>query len=176
MAPEIEAMLTKALADRRLTLIAAKMVDISPNAAGARVRYRRRGQTAIESLDVGAVVDCTGIVKDPGATGNPAVRSLFDQGLARVDPLQIGLEVAPDCAVVSRKGLPSRRLFAIGPLTRASFWEIIAIPDIRNQCAELAARLVRNAPKALEPGFAAASPGTVPVDVPAERAWAIGHH
>ena len=31
----------------------------------------------------------------------------------------------------------------IGPLTRAAFWEIIAIPDIRNQCAELAARLAR---------------------------------
>ncbi|MBA1993605.1 hypothetical protein HLX74_23725, partial [Escherichia coli] len=27
------------------------------------------------------------------------------------------------------------------PLTRAAFWEIIAIPDIRNQCAALAARL-----------------------------------
>jgi uncharacterized NAD(P)/FAD-binding protein YdhS len=25
--------------------------------------------------------------------------------------------------------------------TRAAFWEIIAIPDIRNQCAALAARL-----------------------------------
>jgi uncharacterized NAD(P)/FAD-binding protein YdhS len=172
MAPEIEAMLTKALADHRLTLMAAKMVDISPNASGARVRYRRRGRTGIESLEVGAVVDCTGIVKDPGATRNPAVRSLFDQGLARVDPLHIGLEVAPDCAIVNRKGLPSRRLFAIGPLTRASFWEIIAIPDIRNQCAELAARLVRNVPKAPEPEFAMAPPATVP----AERAWAIGHH
>jgi uncharacterized NAD(P)/FAD-binding protein YdhS len=29
----------------------------------------------------------------------------------------------------------------VGPLTRAAFWEIIAIPDIRNQCAALAARL-----------------------------------
>jgi uncharacterized NAD(P)/FAD-binding protein YdhS len=32
---------------------------------------------------------------------------------------------------------------AVGPLTRAAFWEIIAIPDIRNQCAELAAKLAR---------------------------------
>jgi len=31
---------------------------------------------------------------------------------------------------------------AVGPLTRAAFWEIIAIPDIRNQSAELAARLI----------------------------------
>jgi uncharacterized NAD(P)/FAD-binding protein YdhS len=64
---------------------------------------------------------------------DPAVRrSLLDQGLARIDPLRIGLEVAPDCAIVDCNGSPSRRLFTIGPLTRAAFWEIIATPDIRN--------------------------------------------
>ena len=75
------------------------------------------------------------------ASANPAVRSLLDRGLARVDPLHIGIEIDPDCAIVKRDGVPSRRLFAVGPLTRAAFWEIIAIPDIRNQCAELAGKL-----------------------------------
>jgi uncharacterized NAD(P)/FAD-binding protein YdhS len=176
MAPEVEARITKAVADHRLTLMAAKIVDIWPNSTGARVRYRRRGQAEIEILEVGAIVDCTGIVKDPAATGNPAVRSLLEQGLARIDPLHIGIEVAPDCAIVDRKGLPSRRLFAIGPLTRAAFWEIIAIPDIRNQCVQLAERMVQNAARASEPAFAPASPATVPVDAPMERAWVIGHH
>ncbi len=176
MAPEVEARITKAIADHRLTLMAAKIVDISPNSTGAKVRYRRRGQTRIDSLDVGAIVDCTGIVKDPGATGNPAVRSLFNQGLARVDPLHIGLEVAPDCAIVNRNGSASRRLFAVGPLTRAAFWEIIAIPDIRNQCVQLAERMVQNAAKASEPAFTTASPATVPLHAPVDRAWVIGHH
>lgn len=175
-APEVESRISKAAADHRLTVMAAKIVDISPDSTGARVRYRRRGQTLIESLDVGAIVDCTGIVKDPGATGNRAVRSLFDQGLARVDPLHIGIEVASDGAIVDRNGSPSRRLYAIGPLTRAAFWEIIAIPDIRNQCAELARRLVRNAPTAMEPVFAVASPATAPIDAPIPRARVIGHH
>jgi uncharacterized NAD(P)/FAD-binding protein YdhS len=40
--------------------------------------------------------------------------------------------------------VPSRRLFAIGPLTRAAFWEILTIPDIRNQCAELATQLIQS--------------------------------
>jgi uncharacterized NAD(P)/FAD-binding protein YdhS len=62
------------------------------------------------------------------------VRRLFDQGLARIDPLHLGIEVASDCTIVNRWGVRSRRLFAVGPLTRAAFWEIIAIPDIRNQC------------------------------------------
>ena len=176
MAPEVETRITKAIADRRLTVMAAKIVDISPNSTGAKVRYRRRGQARIESLEVGAIVDCTGIVKDPSATSNPAVRSLFDHGLARVDPLHIGLEIAPDCAIVDCSGVPSRRLFAIGPLTRAAFWEIIAIPDIRNQCVQLAERIIQNAARESEAVFTMASPATAPIDAPIKRARIIGHH
>ena len=63
--------------------------------------------------------------------------------LARLDPLGIGIDITPECAVVDRSGAPSERLFAIGPVTRAAFWEIVAVPDIRNQCAALAKRLGR---------------------------------
>jgi uncharacterized NAD(P)/FAD-binding protein YdhS len=141
MAPEVEIRLAQALAAGRLTLVAAKLTDIEPNAAGALVRYRRRGQSEVASLQVGMIVDCTGLVKDPRATGNPVIQRLFEQGLARADTLHIGIDIAEDCAVIDSNGVASRRLFAVGPLTRAAFWEIVAVPDIRNQCAELAARL-----------------------------------
>jgi uncharacterized NAD(P)/FAD-binding protein YdhS len=175
MAPEVEFTISKAVTDRRLTLMAAKIVDISSNSGGATVRYRRRGEVGLESLEVDAIVDCTGIARDPAATHNPAVRSLFDQGLARIDPLHMGIEVASDCAIVNRQGLPSPRLFAIGPLTRAAFWEIIAIPDIRNQCVQLAERLVRNADRATE---AAIAPSVATLQIPASkrRAALVGHH
>jgi uncharacterized NAD(P)/FAD-binding protein YdhS len=144
MAPEAEMRIEQALTNGRLTLMAAKIVDIEPNTAGALVRYRRRGQSVISTIQIGIIVDCTGIVRNPLATTNPALRSLFDQGLARADPLHIGIEIAADCAIVDQSGRSSRRLFAVGPLTRAAFWEIIAIPDIRNQCAELAKRLMQS--------------------------------
>ena len=134
--------ITRALASGHLTLMAAKLISTAPNARGALVHYRRRGCPEIESLQVGAIVNCTGIVRDPRASANPVVRSLFDRGLARPDPLHIGIDVGSDCALIGRDGKSSRRLFAIGPLTRAAFWEIMAIPDIRNQCAELAERLI----------------------------------
>ncbi|MGY3585677.1 putative NAD(P)/FAD-binding protein YdhS [Bradyrhizobium sp. USDA 4341] len=142
MAPEVETRIAQALAAQRLILIAGKLAAVEPNEGGALVRYRRRGDRRPSELQVGAIVDCTGIVRDPGVTSNPAVRCLLDHGLARVDPLRIGIEVAAECAIVNRSGVPSRRLFAVGPLTRAAFWEVNAIPDIRNQCAELAAHLV----------------------------------
>ena len=71
-----------------------------------------------------------------------ALRSLFAQGLARVDSLCIGIDVGFDGALIDREGAPSRRLHAVGPLTRSAYWEIVAIPDIRNQCAELTSHLV----------------------------------
>jgi uncharacterized NAD(P)/FAD-binding protein YdhS len=144
MAPEVETRITQAIAAGRLEVIAAKVTRIEPNAGGALVSYRRRGQNKITSMQVGRIVDCTGIVKDPCATTNPVVASLFDKGLARADPLNIGIEIHTDCAIINSEGLPSRRLFAIGPVTRAAFWEVIAIPDIRNQCAALAALLVHH--------------------------------
>lgn len=140
-APEVDMRLSSALASGRLFLVAAKVTSIEPNAAGALVRYRRRGQQDIASVQAGLIVDCTGIVKDPRTTNNPVIQRLFERGVVRSDALQIGIDVADDCAVINRNGIASRRLFAVGPLTRAALWEIIGIPDIRNQCAELALRL-----------------------------------
>ncbi|NEV01888.1 FAD/NAD(P)-binding protein [Bradyrhizobium uaiense] len=141
MAPEVEARVSQAIYAGQLRLMAAKVISVAPNDDGARIHYRRRGDTRIFNIQVGAVVDCTGIVKDPRATPNPAVRGLFDCGLARVDPLGIGIETDRNCAIIGRDGAVSQRIFAVGPLTRAAFWEIVAIPDIRSQCNTLAARL-----------------------------------
>jgi uncharacterized NAD(P)/FAD-binding protein YdhS len=169
MAPEVEMRLSQALMAGQLALVAAKITEIEPNAGGALVRYRRRGRQEIASLQVGMIVDCTGIVKDPRSNGDPAIQRLFDRGLARTDPLNIGLDVADDCAVINRSGIASPRLFAVGPLTRAAFWEIVAIPDIRNQCAELAVRLATICnPIAVPPVHeeASSAAGTIPVTTP----------
>jgi uncharacterized NAD(P)/FAD-binding protein YdhS len=107
------------------------------------VTLRRRGREDAEIISVRKIVECKGIVTNPLETSNPAMQSLFDQGLARPDPLHIGIDVNTGCALLDRAGVPSLRIFAVGPLTRAAFWEIVAVPDIRVQCAALAARLLQ---------------------------------
>lgn len=142
MAPEVERRIAQAIASGHLTLIAAKLSRVEHKAEGVTVFYRRRSERNVESMKASRIVDCTSIIKNPAQTTNPVLLSLFEQDLARLDPLQIGIEVGSDCSIIDRHGAPSQRLFAVGPLTRAAFWEIVAIPDIRNQCAELAARLI----------------------------------
>jgi uncharacterized NAD(P)/FAD-binding protein YdhS len=75
---------------------------------------------------------------DPKRSANPLIRALLARGAARADPLGIGLDVAEDYALVDAGGRASRRIQVIGPLTRAAFWECIAIPDIRLQCQDIA--------------------------------------
>ena len=48
------------------------------------------------------------------------------------------LDVEPDCTLRDAAGERIEGLFAIGPVSRAAFWEITAIPDIREQVAALA--------------------------------------
>ena len=129
------------IASGRLEIAAGKVLDVAPEGEGARVTVRRRGSEAIESLSVARIISCKGVRSDPEASTNPLVEALFASGLARADPLRIGVEVAPDCAILDSLGRPSPRLFAIGPMSQAAFWEIVAVPDIRLQTAALAKTL-----------------------------------
>jgi len=70
---------------------------------------------------------------------SPLVRDLLAQGMARPDPLNLGLDVTTDSAVINRWGVPSRQIYALGPVTRGLFWEITSVPDIREQCWKVAA-------------------------------------
>jgi uncharacterized NAD(P)/FAD-binding protein YdhS len=81
------------------------------------------------------------LISDPRRSSNPLVAQLLAEDYARVDPLGIGLDVADRCAVVDARGRASERIFAVGPMSQAAFWESIAVPDIRLQAASLARRL-----------------------------------
>ncbi len=142
MAPHVATRIHAMIGSGRLEIVAGNMLEAVPAGDGARVALRRRGSQVVEHLDVARIISCTGVRSDPEQSGNPLIASLFANGLARNDPLRIGIEVAPDCAIIDRRGQASRRLFAIGPMSQAAFWEIIAVPDIRLQTAELARRLI----------------------------------
>jgi uncharacterized NAD(P)/FAD-binding protein YdhS len=67
---------------------------------------------------------------------------LLSRGMTRPDPLELGLDVTECCALIDQSGRASQRLFAVGPITRGRFWEIMAVPDIRVQCANLATAII----------------------------------
>ncbi len=95
----------------------------------------------LESIAAGRVVNCAGPDADYSRIRDPLVRSLLANGLVRPDPLCLGLDVTANCATLSKDGSISRRVFAVGPVTKGTFWEMTAVPDIRQQAEFLAGQL-----------------------------------
>lgn len=144
--PDLHDRLARAVDQGQVRLVAAEFVGVERNGAGARASIRPRGTAERKTIDIARVYDCGGVSVDVLGSSNPVIRDLVANGLARPDPLHIGLDVDDHCAVVASDGKASHRLLAVGPLTRGRFFEIEAVPDIRVQCATLAGRILRASP------------------------------
>jgi len=140
--PELHERMQAAVASGQVRLVAGKFIDVARAGDRVEATIRRRGAAADEHVIVDRVYDCGGVTVDVAHSSNPVVAGLVESGAARPDELHIGLDVTNDGAVIDRDGVPSSRLYAVGPLTRGKFFEIEAIPDIRVQVAELAERLL----------------------------------
>jgi uncharacterized NAD(P)/FAD-binding protein YdhS len=139
MAPRVAARVADLTADDRLEVVAARIVAMAAFEDGLAVTLRRRGQAEPESRLVAAAVDCTGLSGDLRRL--PLFERLEARGLAGADGLGLGLDVDGDLRVLGAGGKPTRGLYAVGPLTRAARWETVAVPDLRNQTAEVARTL-----------------------------------
>lgn len=139
MPPQSEARLLAAMADGQLVLLKGDVQRVDRSDDGICAHYRPFRDTRVASLTATLAIDARGLRGRP--TDSPLLSRLIDQGTARMDPLGIGLDIAHDGSVVRADGTPSPRMSAIGPVSRAAFWEITAIPDIREQAASLAGRI-----------------------------------
>jgi uncharacterized NAD(P)/FAD-binding protein YdhS len=108
----------------------------------ARIELKQTRHT--EDPPFAKIIDCRGIRRDPEAHASPLIAELLASGRARIDPLRLGLDVGAECDVLRPDGSVSGRLFAIGPASRAAFWEITAIPDIGEQASRVARQLVQD--------------------------------
>jgi len=138
MAPTVAEAIEALRASSKLEIISAKIQAIEENERGAAVRFRRRGRSAVETLQVAKIFPCLGVSSVPTTSSTSVVGHLLSSGAARLDDLGLSLEVSSDDAVVAAQGAVSDRLFAVGPVTRGRYWEMLAIPDIRMQCQRLA--------------------------------------
>lgn len=135
-----------AMARGQLRVMRGGFVSARAGDDGVIAQVRLPGGAEAVEIPAARIIDCRGIRRDPLRDGSPLIRSMLSRGQARLDPLRIGLDVAPDCTVLNHEGERIEGLFAIGPASRAAFWEITAIPDIREQVASLAAALEARCP------------------------------
>lgn len=131
IAPEVAATITEMIGEGRLEVIAGRIVDARQAPGGIEINYRRRRAEAGTTETFAYVFNCTGPLHAIERSTDPLVRSLLDAREVSPDHLGIGLHVDANC----RAG---EHLWAMGQLTKGRFWEIIAVPDIREQAAAVA--------------------------------------
>jgi uncharacterized NAD(P)/FAD-binding protein YdhS len=140
------------IASGRLSVLRGHVAAASAGPCGVRIRVDDGG--ASTELAAGWVINCTGPAADIAATADPLLRHLLDAGLARPDPLRLGLDTDSHGALRDAHGRPSSDLFTLGPPLRGRWYETTAIPEIRDQAAALA-RFLRASRALAGPGNAA---------------------
>ena len=132
----------RARASGQLRIRAGRIREYRPRPDGLiDILYRPRFGEGLDAVIAGRVVNCAGPDADYSRIRDPLVRSLLAKGVVRPDSLCLGLDVTANCAMLGRDGSISRRLFAVGPVTKGTFWEMTAVPDIRQQAEFLAGQL-----------------------------------
>lgn len=131
IAPQVADALARAVAEGRLQVMAGRIVGATGDADVLEVAIQPRGHPEPQTRRFAYAFNCTGPLHSIARTRDPLLRAMLDSGEARPDHLGMGLEIDGTC----RAG---KHLWAMGPLTKGRFWEIIAVPDIREQAAQVA--------------------------------------
>jgi uncharacterized NAD(P)/FAD-binding protein YdhS len=138
IAPEVTSTIVRLIGEGSLEIVAGRIVAARETGDALEVDIRRRGAGSLQTMRFDCAFNCTGPLHVIARTRDPLLRSLFDAGHVRPDPLGIGLQVD-----ARSRAAGGERVWALGPLTKGCYWEIIAVPDIREQAAAVADDIAR---------------------------------
>lgn len=141
VAPQVGELVDAAKARGQLSIVPGRVEIGEATDSKVQVTITRRGADVGEKRSFDRVVDCRG-PRNEVDVHLPLHAQLVEDGKLRPDPLNQGLDVAVDEALIGRDGTPSDRLHVLGPPTRGRYTEIVAIPDIRLQAADVANALI----------------------------------
>jgi uncharacterized NAD(P)/FAD-binding protein YdhS len=139
IAPQVAKQIADMVGEGRLEIVAGRIGAMRDTEAGIEVTISRRGPSTslgmsgrdVEVRTFAAAFNCTGPLGTISRTRDPMLRQMLEEQLVQADELGIGLAIDEG----SRAG---DGVWALGPLTKGAYWEIVAVPDIRGQAAAVA--------------------------------------
>jgi uncharacterized NAD(P)/FAD-binding protein YdhS len=138
IAPQVAAQVEAAISAGRLKVVAGRLGSVGEDGGALATTYSRRAapfaDPARERFD--AIFNCTGPLGAMARTRDPLLRQMIEDRIVTIDHL--GMGVAVDGQSRAAKGV-----WALGPLTKGAFWEIVAVPDIRGQVADVADQIAK---------------------------------
>lgn len=137
-APEIAASISVLIARGSLTVSKARLQKIDERRGVMRAHLSLPTDLRERSLNVDAIVLCSGPDLDPRRWRSPLVDTLLRDGLVSVDPLGLGLSTDSVGRILPRDVPAEGLLSTLGPLRKGQLWESTAVPEISVQAAGLA--------------------------------------
>lgn len=138
MAPATYDVAEAAMACGQLDIVAARVIAVSASGNGFDVSLKRRASTSPEHRHFAAIVNCTGPKQHLRPDRGTFLGALIAAGLAKADPLGLGLAVDADFRLLGA----ARNLYALGPLTRERFGDTYGAPEIQLGAERLAGLLI----------------------------------
>ncbi len=139
MAPAIADVIESELRDQTLEIREGHLdaVDIAP--AGGLVTIRAR--EGKKSFHADRVINCTGPSMNYRRVPSALLQNLFARKFVTSGPLGTGLHCATNGALIDADGQASEIMFTLGPARLGDLLESIAVPEIRQQAADLGSTL-----------------------------------
>ena len=133
ISPDIHAQLTHLQLTGQLQLRAAGIEKLGESSDRISV-HLDDGDTLVGDV----VLNATGPSTRLTATNSVLLQNLLRRGLITPDATDMGISVAEDHTVLTGDGDRSAWLLAMGPLIRGTYWETVAVPELRGQAKRVA--------------------------------------
>lgn len=146
--PDSEAIIEKMRASGQLDVVAGRVTDLNETGIGMEVNYVPRGSTSCRIITTSLVINCTGPESDYRKVNDILVSNLLRRGLIRPGPVHVGIDALPNGSIKDINGKPSKKLHTLGSTMKGVLWEVLAIPEIRVQAEQLAAKLLNESREA----------------------------
>jgi uncharacterized NAD(P)/FAD-binding protein YdhS len=143
-APEIMAVKNRLEAEGRVVCHQGHIQGYQMIGDEIEVTYRQRGTADRTTLRVRHVLSCTGPQADYRKLEDPLVQHLLGRDLLAPDPLRMGASTAEGGLIRNQAGREIDHLYTLGSTQKGRLYESIAVPELRGQAADLAARLLAN--------------------------------
>lgn len=144
VAPAIAKVLRELLDSKQLLLHAGRIQAYYEDADGVDAIVRRRCSSELNVVRADVVINCTGPECDYRKVQHPVILELLASGLIRPDPLNLGLDVAANGALIGAEGKASQWLYTLGSSQKGRLWETTAVPELRQQARMLAQEVVKS--------------------------------
>ena len=140
IAPDIHSQITSSQLTGQLRVHAGSIEKLK--ASGDRILVELEDG---ESLEGNLVINATGPSTKFTATQSVLLQNLLRRGAVAPDTTDMGICVDADHNVLTSAGDRSPWLLALGPTLRGTYWETIAVPELRVQARRVAETLLGSA-------------------------------